>query len=89
MKYFALIALTQAVKLEYDTAGGLLPEPELMRQHPEWKSDFLLSEANEKQKQRPDVYLGVRSEINRGNYVGGHKEFELDYLLSPDNEHQK
>ena len=31
MKYFALIALTQAVKLEYDTAGGLLPEPELMR----------------------------------------------------------
>ena len=31
MKLFALMAAAQAVKLEYDTAGGLLPEPEFMR----------------------------------------------------------
>ena len=88
MKFFALIAATQAVKLEssYDTAGGLLPEPELMRAHPEWKTDFLLSDANEHQKQRPDIYLGVRME---GPYVGGHKEFEIDHLMSAAAEVQK
>ena len=86
MKFFALIAAAQAVKLEYDTAGGLLPEPEFMRNHPEWKSDFLLSTANEKQKQRPDIYLGTRSEIHAGPWVGGNKDFELNHLLSTEAE---
>ena len=90
MKYFALIALTQAVKLEYDTAGGLLPEPEFMRKNPQWKTDFLLSESNEHQKQRPDIYLGMKNEIHRtGDFIGGHSEFELDHLLAEENEHQK
>ena len=90
MKYFALIALTQAVKLEYNTAGGLLPEPEFMRAHPEWKSDFLLSEANEHQRQRPDVYLGMRTDLRRtGDFVGGNSDFELGHLLATENEHQK
>ena len=90
MKYFALIALTQAVKLEYDTAGGLLTEPEFMRVHPEWKSDSLLSTSNEFQRQRPDIYLGTHADVRRyGDFVGGHSEFELGNLLSEENEHQK
>mgnify|MGYP001055458553 FL=1 len=60
-----------------------------MRAHPEWKTDFLLSDANEHQRQRPDVYLGLRNEIHAGPYVGGHKEWEIQNLMSEENEHQK
>jgi hypothetical protein len=60
MKSFAVLALlgcTEATKISYDSAGGLLGEPEFMRQHPEWKTDNMLGTSNEVQRQRPDVYL--------------------------------
>ena len=67
MKFIAVLALVgsiQAHKLSYDSAGGLLGEPEFMRAHPEWKIDSLLSASNEKMKQRPDHYLvGVSGDL--------------------------
>ena len=60
MKFTAALALLGSIqghKLSYDNAGGLLGEPEFMRVHPEWKTDNLLSESNEVQRQRPDIYL--------------------------------
>ena len=43
-------------------------------------------ETNEHQRQRPDIYLGMKSEIHSGPWVGGNKNFELDHLLGPDAE---
>ena len=96
----ALLGYSQAVKLSYDSAGGLLGEPEFMREHPEWKLDNMLSVDNEKMRQRPDHYLvGINGDLvgynmNYGDVsghspVGGNSQFETKYLLGPDAEGQK
>ena len=53
----------------------------------------MLGEDNEKQKQRPDVYLGLHQDLKYPDagvrYVGGNKNFEINHLLGPDAEVQK